>query len=251
MPFTQNNYLGGNSKAADPFESAVPYTSRAFWGLMPLGVMVGRTFGLYNPTELFKASNWVATNTQAGAGNNSWTVTDGAPPTLVLVTDNADGDGVNAQYSKDGGTTVWETFKLQASFNSYFSIRLKMSEVTQKKGEIGFCITDTTLNGGMTDGAYFRFKDGDTKIYTVTEFNSTETETDTGEVLTANTYVWLSFRANADSSVEFFVNGRMVAKHTTNIVNDEELALSLAIHTGQAAALTTTIQHIAAFQESY
>ena len=83
---------------------------------------------------------------------------------------------------------------------------------------IGF--TDTFTGGAATDGAYFRYTHSvnSGRLECVTRSNSSETATDSGVTVAANT--WVSYRIivnTAGNQVLFYLNGSLVQTHTTNI----------------------------------
>lgn len=184
---------------------------------------------------------WTVTLVEGGAGETTVATQDGSGGELLITTDAADNDGANLQVIK-------ESFELTSGQSAvYFGIRLKSGEATQSDFLAGLCITDTDLLGGLTDGVYFRKVDASTSVSAVTEKDSTETE-ETG-VLTfaADTYYLLEFYFDG-SSVRFYVDGVLVATHTTNIPDDELLTPSLHFLTGNAAAETMTVDWIRAIQ---
>lgn len=184
---------------------------------------------------------WTVTLVEAGAGESTITKPDGVGGELVLTTDANEDDGVQLQ-------VAGESFKLSASQSAtYFGCRVKTGEATQSDFILGLCITDTTLLGGMTDGVYFRKVDGSTSVATVTEKNSTETETTGVLTVAADTYYLLEWFFSG-SSVRFYVDGVLVATHTANIVDDEEITPSIAFLSGNAAAETLTVDYVRAIQ---
>jgi hypothetical protein len=63
--------------------------------------------------------------------------------------------------------------------------------------------------------------------------------------LADDTYAVLSFNVTSTGSVTFFVNGRKVAQHTTNIPDDENLALAAMSVSGSASGTrATTLDYI-------
>jgi hypothetical protein len=230
--------------------------------------MVGRYTKQGVTDGAWNVNNWKTTLVEAGASETTLVATDGAPPVLVGTTDAAESDGLNCQWAvfadNDAATTlvVQEAFKYAAGLNQYFEMRFKTNDSTQSKGEFGLIITDTTINGGVTDGIYFRKKDGDQTLFFVTEKNSTETETELTTALGSteladDTYITIGFRFNAGataatSSVDIFVNGTKInTTHSmANLCDDEELALSWCWLTGEANSCNITISHIVAYQEA-
>jgi hypothetical protein len=184
---------------------------------------------------------WTVTLVEGGAGETTVATQDGAGGELLITTDAAENDGANLQVIK-------ESFGLLVSGKQvYFGIRLKSGEATQSDFLVGLCITDTDLLGGMTDGVYFRKVDGSTDVKCVTEKNSTETESASVLTFVADTYYIVEFYFDG-TSVRFYVNGTLVATHTTNIVDDELLTPSIHFLTGNAAAETMTVDWVRAIQ---
>lgn len=185
-------------------------------------------------------TGWTITLVEAGAGETTVARTDGSGGQLLLTTDANEDDGVNLQ--KTG-----ESFKFHASNKVYFGCRFKSGEATQSDILIGLCITDTTLLGGMTDGVYFEKLDGGTGVSFVTEKDSTETQTDSLATFAADTWTLVEFYFNG-TSVYASINGTLVATHTTNIPDDEDLTPSIHFLAGSAAVETMTIDWIRAIQ---
>lgn len=184
---------------------------------------------------------WVSTETEAGAGDAAITIDDAAGGVLKIVNDAADDDSVELQWSS-------ENFKLASGKPCWFEIRLKASDATQSDLAVGLYITDTTVIDGGTDGVFFRKNDGDANIMFVTEKNSTETETDTTSDLADDTWVKLGFFFDGAGSVLAYVNGALKATHTTNICDDEELAVTIAWQNGAAAAKTLYVDYVKVVQ---
>ena len=84
-----------------------------------------------------------------------------------------------------------------------------------------------------TDRIVFQINDGGTSILAITEKNGTETSTDTGLDAEAFSQT-LGFHVKGTGSVEFFVNRVKVATHTTNIPDDENLAVAAMQLSGSA-----------------
>lgn len=186
-------------------------------------------------------TGWVITLVEAGAGETTVTLPDAVGGALLITTDAAENDGANLQL--DG-----ESYELTTDQRAvYFGVRVRTGEATQSDLLVGLCITDTDLLGGMTDGTYFRKVDGSTSLAAVTEKDSTETETTGVLTVAADTDYILEFFFDG-TSVEFFVDGTSVAKHTTNIPDDEALTPSIHFLTGNAAAETCQVDWIRAIQ---
>lgn len=187
---------------------------------------------------------WTVTLVEAGAGESTITRTGTFGGGLVLTTDANEDDGIEMQL-------LGEAFKLNSSCKAlYFYAKLQASEATQSDFLVGLCITDTTLLGGMSDGIYFEKLDGSTSMSCTTEKNATETQTDSIGTFAADTDVEVEFYYDG-TAVEFFVNGVSVARHTTNICDDEDLTPSLQFLAGSTTAKTLTIKQMRAIQIGY
>lgn len=184
---------------------------------------------------------WTVTLVEAGAGESTITCPDEVGGALLLTTDANENDGMNLQL--DG-----ESFELTSGQRAvYFGVRVKANEAAQSDWLAGLCITDTDLLGGMTDGVYFEKLDGSTGISAVTEKDSTETQTDSLATFAADTYIELEFYWTS-GQVKFYIDGVLVATHTTNIPDDEQLTPSLQFLAGSAGAKTLTWDWIRAIQ---
>lgn len=258
--------IHGPKARRDPMSASFPEQSGMWQDFQPwqllTGGMIKQGFSFENPDT----RDWLVTRVEAGAGESTITVGQTCPPTLIITTDANENDGINAQWQgcqNDDQSTlaVQEAFKYVANTDLYFECEFKVSDELQSKGEIGLCITDTTINGGVSDGIYFRKKDGDATLFFVLEKNSTETETELTAALgstemAADTYIKVGFRIRfgataATSAVEVFVNGIQIrtAFAVTNLCDDEELALSFALYAGEAAAKTYTMKSLVAYQQ--
>jgi len=166
---------------------------------------------------------WI--NTETGAGTEL--IGDAAGGVLILTNAVADNDSHELQWNG-------EQFKLATGKPLWFEARIKVNESIQHDLLIGLCITDTTLIDGHSDGVYFGKDDGDQNINFVTNKNTTPTSTDTTADLADDTWVRLGFFFDGAGSVFAYVNGVLKATHTTNIPDDEELAVSICTQAGEA-----------------
>lgn len=185
---------------------------------------------------------FTVTLVEAGAGETTLALAAGAEGgELLITTDAAENDGANIQ-------AKGEAFKLASGKPLYFGCRFKVSEATEADFLIGLCITDTDLLGGMTDGAYFRKVDGSTTMAFVLEKDSTETATNYGTAIAADTYYIVEFLFDG-TNVDWYVNGVLQTRPAnTNLPNDEFLTPSIHFLTGAAAAETMNVDWIRAIQ---
>lgn len=177
-----------------------------------------------DPTE------WTVTMVEAGDGDSTMALESDAQGGWVnLQAAGNEDDGVNAQMKG-------EPWKMSAGDRIYFTTKFYVDEAKQSDFLLGLCIGgNTTLLGGMTDGAYFRSVDGSAAMTFVTEKDSTETSTAAATVVAATTYI-LQIVLDGTGTVYGYVNGTCVASHTTNLPDDEALTISLAYLNGAAQA---------------
>ena len=242
-PLTTTNYPGGVT-------NTFRYNAM---GLLPIiDPTVNYTFfdefNSYWAANTGTAANWMTTITQAGAGNASAIVTQESGGVLLITNDDADDDNYFAQWKGGNLSAVAETFKFVAGKKLWFKTRFKVSDATQSDVVIGLQIADTTPLA-VTDGVYFLKADGSTTLNLLVTKNSTSTTT-AAATMANDTYVVVAFYYNGNDAIEIWLNDVRVANSvTTNLVDDEELAVSFGIQNGEAAAKTMSIDYILAVAE--
>ncbi len=199
--------------------------------------------GLFSETA--DQADWLLTIIDGAAdGAEVANVVDGAAGgILVMTTNDADGDGLNAQ--KNG-----EAYMLAVGKPLSFAISMSIEDVSEALVFVGLAITDTAiLTGGVSDRVGFEIA-VDGTITAVCEKDSTQTGTDTtgafvdGTLATfATTKQELSFQWDGVDTVNFFIDGVFkVAIATANIPTDEHMTPSLCVqetaNDAAAAALT-------------
>jgi len=179
---------------------------------------------------------FTTTVVEAGTGTSEFTGSQTAGTIGKMVAAADENDGIQVQ-------TRSEEFEFTSNQSMvYFGIQLAPNDADQSDWLAGLCITDTTLLGGMTDGVYFESLDGATSYSSVTEKDSSETQTDSLADSADDTFMFLEFYFDG-SSVYFYTDGTLSSTiHTTNIPDDEALAVSLAFLTGEAVANTLSIR---------
>lgn len=193
-------------------------------------------------------ANWMTTITQAGAGNASALVTQENGGVVLITNDDADDDNYFAQWKGGNSAAVAETFRFEGGKQLWFKARFKVSDATQSDAVIGLQIADTTPLA-VTDGVYFLKADGSTTLNLLVTKNSTSTTT-AATTLVSDTYVIVGFYYNGYDKIDIYVNNNRVASSvTTNLVDDEDLAVSFGIQNGEAAAKTMSIDYILAVKE--
>lgn len=216
-----------------------------------------RIIDAFGPDVVKWESDYVNGQLSAANAPLGWTITlvglstltkaDSTGGALLLTTAGAENDGVSMQLAG-------EAYKIPATGTNpllYFGCRLESNDVVQSDLLIGMCITDTTLLGGMSDGMYFRKVDESAVVEAVTEKNTTETATAAVKTLVVNvrtTFEIVYEYAMLVPRVYFFVDGALVATHTTNLPDDEELTPSVEYLTGEANATILTLDWLRAIQ---
>lgn len=210
-------------------------------GLDPMAV---HTF--FDDFHQFQINNandlgWISTEVENGAGDAALTIDDGPGGVLKVVNDAGDDDSVELQW-------LAESWKLAANKPLWFEARCKFSDATQSDFLVGLAITDTSVITAVSDGVYFKKDDGNANIDTVTNKNSTPVESSAVGTLVDDTYVRLGIFCDGVTAVYFYIDGVLVATHTTSIVDDEDLTITLAHRNGAAAAKTAFYDYVKVVQ---
>lgn len=182
----------------------------------------------------YSASDWVVTETNGAATQGiAADVLNGA---LALVNTNTE-DHVNQIQMAE------EWIKLSSGKRVWFETKVKLDNVGQNDGLIGFSTTDTTPLV-TTDCVGFRWADESAAVESITEDNTSETVTAAVHTWVAATYVTLGFYWDGVSAVRFFVDRALVSTHTATIEQTNQLALVYNLQAGAAVADTMTIDYI-------
>lgn len=190
----------------------------------------------------YAATDWVVTTTEAGTGDATEALAaDEACGALVLTNDDADND-------LDALQATEENYRLTSGKKLWFETRVKVSDADEEDLFIGLAITDTTVLDA-TDKVGFRIEDGSASILCETTKNSATTQTDSQVDAADATYVKLGFYWDGSSKTRFYVNRELVATHTTNNPDDENLCLTVHHQNGAAAAKVCTIDYFYVCQE--
>jgi hypothetical protein len=188
----------------------------------------------YEDFDYYVAANWTVTETQAGA---TQALTDGDGGLLLITNTAADDDLVALQ-------KVGESYRFASGKELFFEARLKVSDATQSDVVIGLQITDTTpLN--VTDGVFFIKADGSTSVSLLVEKDNTATTTASVATMVNDTFISLGFYYDGVSSIQYSVNGVVAGTSvTTNLPDDEDLTVSIALQNGEAVAKTMTVDYV-------
>lgn len=192
----------------------------------------------------FSAANLPAAwlNTITGAGTAAL-VAGSASGELLMTNDAADNATQNMQL-------LGEAFTLAARYPTYFGCRFKISDIAAQDVHIGLNITDTAcIEGGTSDGLYFRKNDADARLWFVAEQDSSETLVAVATLVNA-TYITAEFLYYGNT-VTVYVNGVEVASVADSVVdfpNDEYLTVTLAQQNGEGVIKTMTTDWIRCIQ---
>lgn len=184
--------------------------------------------------------------------DTGWTVVKDSGASVAIVADTVGGELAitsTATTDNDGGSVQGnEIFAVAADKNMFFQTRIKNNDVDQSDICVGFTVNFATNPENMltaTDRIVFQVDDGDASINCITEKDGTATTTDSGVDMADNTYVKLGIACSGTGKVEFFVNDKLVATHSTNIPDDENLAIAAMSLSGSASGTrATTIDYL-------
>lgn len=184
--------------------------------------------------DYYTAADWTVTETDAGA---TQALTDGDGGLLLITNTAADNDLVSLQ--KKG-----ESFRFESGKALFFEARFKVSDATQSDVVIGLQITDTTPLD-VTDGVFFIKADGAATVDFRVEKNNTATTASAMATMANDTYIRLGFYYDGVSAVQYFVNGSIAGSSvTTNLPDDEDMTITIAIQNGEAVAKTMTVDYV-------
>ena len=184
--------------------------------------------------------------------DTGWVVVKDSGATVAIVADTVGGELAitsAATTDNDGGSVQGnEIFAVAADKNMFFQTRIKNNDVDQSDICVGFTVNFATNPENMltaTDRIVFQVDDGDASINCITEKDGTATTTDSGVDMADDTYVKLGIACSGTGKVEFFVNDKLVATHSTNIPDDENLAIAAMSLSGSASGTrATTIDYL-------
>ena len=189
---------------------------------------------------------------------NVWTLIKDSSATAAIGADLVNGTVVltsQATTDNDGASLQGnEIYAVSSSRDIWFETKLF---ITDAEGDamdvcVGLTVNFATNPEAMltaADRIVFQIDDGDSNIDCVTEKDGTATTTDSGVEIASGTYVPLGFHVKGTGSVEFFVNRNLVATHTDNIPDDENLTIGAMELSGSTTGTKSmTIDYLFAAQ---
>ena len=228
----------------------VYYGSREDKWIDAIGPTVRKYFEDFTGPTAVGADNadplgWTVTAIAGDAGVGTITAANEAGGAVVITPDATENDGINIQINN-------EAWLLASGDPLYFGIRLKLADADQTDLITGLCITDTTLNAGMSDGVYFASADETAVASGICELDTAASTSVSTATLTDAIYSVLEFYYDGSGTVRFYVDDVLVdtvsETSATNICTDEELTFSIEILTGEGAANTATVDWIRIIQ---
>jgi len=214
------------------------------WGEdLPIGVNL-------DVFQLFDDFTATALGTVADGANN-WTVVKDSGASAGIGADVVGGvlDLTSTATTDDDGASVQgnEIFLPAADKSIWFETRLQCNDADQTDICAGFTVNFATNPEAMltaADRICFQVDDGNASILCKTEASGTETSTDSGVDLVDDTYVTLSIRVVGTGSVEFYVNHKLVATHTTNIPATELTVGAMSVSGSATGTRRTRIDYL-------
>ena len=196
---------------------------------------------------------------------NDWTVVKDSSASAAIGADQESGTLVlssQATTDNDGASIQGnEIFKIATGASGrdiWYETKVKVADADQTDLSIGMTVNFATNPEAMlaaADRIVFESDDGTATLQCITEKDGTETATALSSDfdLSDDTFVTLGFKVSGkdrtSAIVEFYVNRTKVATHTTNIPDDENLALGAMELSGDASGTkTATIDYIFACQ---
>ncbi|MEE8113329.1 MAG: hypothetical protein V3T23_03135 [Nitrososphaerales archaeon] len=186
---------------------------------------------------------------------NDWTEIEDAGASIAIEGDTLGGRILMSTGANDNeGTSIQgnEIFAVAAGRQIWFETKINLLDATESEYCSGLTINFATNPEAIltaADRIVFEKLDGVTDIQCITEFSGVETRTDSQIDIVAATDITLGFRVVGDSTVLFYVDRVLVATHTTNIVNDQNLCVAAFVLAGDAAGTTLAIDYLSVTME--
>ncbi len=196
----------------------------------------------HNDFHTYTAGDWTVTETAAGA---TQAVNAGAAGGILELTGSAAGFATDVTQIQLAN----ETFKFVAGKQLWLKTRFAATATLANFGVLaGLAITDTTATAGVSDGIFFRKPSGGTALSAVICKNSTESTVAMG-TMTSGTYVTCAMHYDGRGTIGVWLDNAKVGTFTdlTNMVDDEELTVTLAsVNATAAAANVLSVDYILA-----
>lgn len=184
---------------------------------------------------------------------NSWTVVKDSSAAVAIVADTVGGEVAltSAATTDNDGASIQgnEIFLPASDKNMYFQTRIKNTKVDQSDICVGFTQNFATNPENMLTASnriVFQVDDGSAAILCKTEATDTETSTSSGVSMVNDTYIVLAIAVEGTGTVRFYINGQLVATHTTNIPTTELAVAAMSLSGDALGTRATTLDYIIA-----
>jgi hypothetical protein len=178
---------------------------------------------------------------------NDWTEVKDTGASVAIAADEIGGRVAltSAATTDNDGASIQgnEIFRVATDRFIWFETKFQCNDADQTDLCFGMTVNFATNPEAMltaADRIVFQVNDGDASILCKTEKNGTETSTDSGVDLEDATDIRLGFRVESTGVVYFYINQSLVATHTTNIPDDENLTVAAMSVSGSASGTRAT-----------
>jgi hypothetical protein len=178
---------------------------------------------------------------------NDWTEVKDTGASVAIAADEIGGRVAltSAATTDNDGASIQgnEIFRVASGRKIWFETKFQCNDADQTDLCFGMTVNFATNPEAMltaADRIVFQVNDGDASILCKTEKDGTETSTDSGVDLEDATDIRLGFRVESTGAVHFYINQSLVATHTTNIPDDENLTVAAMSVSGSASGTRAT-----------
>jgi hypothetical protein len=178
---------------------------------------------------------------------NDWTEIKDTSASVAIAADAVGGRVAltSAATTDNDGASIQgnEIFRVATGRSIWFETKLQCNDADQTDIYAGLTVNFATNPEAVftaADRIGFQVNDGDASILCKTEKDGTETSTDSGVDLEDDTDIRLGLRVESTGAVYFYINQSLVATHTTNIPDDENLTVAAASVSGSASGTRAT-----------
>jgi hypothetical protein len=178
---------------------------------------------------------------------NDWTEVKDTGASVAIAADEIGGRVAltSAATTDNDGASIQgnEIFRVATDRFIWFETKFQCNDADQTDLCFGMTVNFATNPEAMltaADRIVFQVNDGDASILCKTEKDGTETSTDSGVDLEDATDIRLGFRVESTGVVYFYINQSLVATHTTNIPDDENLTVAAMSVSGSASGTRAT-----------
>lgn len=205
----------------------------------------------YLDFHTFDPNEWVMTFTANGADSAHAQLLNTASQggSLALTNDNADNDSTSLQWRGQVGRAVEGAWKLNVK-RQMFKCKVLLGDVDQTSMHIGLAVVDTTpgpIFDTVDDAIGFVVDDAatDGQVDFVVKKNGTTTTVNGIATLTDSTAIVLEWVYDENKVLSYYVDGVLGGTaSTTNLPDDVDMAITMGVQNGEAAANSLTVHYI-------